>query len=332
MVDSTQGIELLLDAGLERRVTGSAEVEVRAEHGVWSRWAVNVLGHSPSPAEVERALDLARKRALDGTLFVVDRAGANLRSTACEDPRVSYAALTDRLVWLAGHEYRAPDDGSKPVAKRNRVSWVQFGILRLFALTDRKVPLAQSEIARRLGVSHVAVGKQLPALDAVVERTNAGWAAFDRALCWDRFLATYPGPHGLATYWTARMEPDDQLRRLSQACSLDPTDLPIISGDAAADQYAPWRRPTRLTAYVTQQPALERLGFASVRAGDATVEVRIPKDPTIRATASPQRTAAELRYADPLITAWDVARTRGGDVPDAVEQIRTRALKGDWWN
>ena len=68
-------------------------------------------------------------------------------------------------------------------------------MLRLFALSPAE-PLSQSEIARQLGVSHVAVGKQLPLPDELVAHTPAGWQVVDRAGCWDRFMAEYPGRAG----------------------------------------------------------------------------------------------------------------------------------------
>jgi hypothetical protein len=48
-VESGDSIELLLDVGLDRRITGSAEVEISTGDGSWSRRQVLLLRHSPSP-------------------------------------------------------------------------------------------------------------------------------------------------------------------------------------------------------------------------------------------------------------------------------------------
>jgi hypothetical protein len=63
---------------------------------------------------------------------------------------------------------------------------VRLAMPRLLALSPIE-PFSQSEIARRLGVSHFAVGKELPLLDETLERTPSGWQAVDREACWDRF-------------------------------------------------------------------------------------------------------------------------------------------------
>jgi hypothetical protein len=107
-----------------------------------------------------------------------------------------------------------------------------------------------------------------------------GWRVADLGGCWDRFLADYPGPRGLSTFWAATGEPADQLARVERLVPELERAL-AVSGDFAADFYAPWRSPTRVIAYVTEHPALQEHGFATVRSAEATVELRTPRDPTI---------------------------------------------------
>ncbi|GIJ48889.1 hypothetical protein Val02_57750 [Virgisporangium aliadipatigenens] len=327
-MESSDGVELLLDAGLDRRIVGSAEVEISAGRRRWSRRQVLLLRHSPSPHEIQRALAALRPHT-DGLLFVVARAGRALKQAAREDHRIAYAAVDDAVVCVDGELHHADDDRTGQVVQPGRVSWTRLAILRVFALSAAG-PLSQSEIARRIGVSHVAVGKQLPLLDDLMKRAATKWRAVDRAACWDRFMAEYPGPRGLTTYWLAADDITAQLGRLHRAAP----DPPVISGDLAADFYAPWRRPGRVVAYVTDQPPLEEHGFAAARAVDATVELRTPADPTVPAMAREWPSTgggAPRRYADPLITAWDLRRSPGGDVESAVEQLRERALREPLW-
>src|SRR6185369_17720194 len=96
-MDSGDGIELLLDVGLDRRIRGSTEVEIRLGNDRWSRRQVLLLRHSPSPHEISRALG-ALKPTLDGVLFVVPRAGRALVRAAELDERVAYAAVNDAVV------------------------------------------------------------------------------------------------------------------------------------------------------------------------------------------------------------------------------------------
>jgi hypothetical protein len=109
----------------------------------------------------------------------------------------------------------------------------------------------------------------------------------------------------------------------------------IVSGDFAADFYAPWRRPARLIGYVSAEPPLERYGFAAVRAADATVELRVPRDPTIQVMsriAVPGSGDEERSYADPLMAAWDLSQSLGGDVESAVAELRDRAVREILWS
>jgi hypothetical protein len=205
-------------------------------------------------------------------------------------------------------------------------------MLRLFALGPVD-SVSQSEIARRLGVSHVAVSKQFPLPGGLVERVAGGWRVVDRAGCWDRFMADYPGPHGLSTFWAATGALADQLVRVERLVPEREGAL-AVSGDFAADFYAPWRRPGRVIVYVTEHPALAEHGFATVRSAEATVELRTPRDRTILPMSRVWPSAvggAERRYVDPLIAAWDLLRSPGGDVEAAVGQLRARALGASWW-
>jgi hypothetical protein len=330
-VESADGVELLLEVGLERRITGSSEVEIGTGDGRWSRRQVLLLRHSPSPRELTRVL-AAVHRHLDGVFFVVDRAGTALAGAASRDDRIAYAAVADGIVCFGGDLYRTDADRSTTSIHSGRPSWARLAMLRLLALST-VTPRSQSAIAQRIGVSHVAVGKQLPFLEGLVERTTAGWRCIDRAACWDRFMTDYPGPRGLATYWAATSDVAAQQTRVENALEAGAEPM-VMSGDFAADYYAPWRRPSRIVAYVATQPPLQEHGFATVRATDATVELRIPRDVTIApmARAWPDPTGrTQRRFADPLITAWDLRRTPGGDVETAVDDLRTRALREPLW-
>ncbi|HET9517232.1 MAG TPA: hypothetical protein VFO77_05865 [Actinoplanes sp.] len=331
-MESGDGVELLLDVGLDRRVIGSAEVDIGAGDGKWSRRQVLLLRHSPSPREIERAV-AALRPSVDGLLFVVARAGRALDGAARRDRRIAYAAVDDAVVRLDGALHRAGDDRPVTTAHPGRTSWARSGMLRLFALSQAE-PLSQSAIARRLGVSHVAIGKQLPLPDGLAERTSAGWRVVDRAGCWDRFMADYPGSRGLTTYWAATGDLAAQLDLVEKIARDQGAAAPAVSGDFAADFYAPWRRPTRVVVYVTEQLPLAEHGFATVRSVDATCELRTPGDPTVQAMSrqwpSP-RGSGSRRYADPLIAAWDLGRSPGADVDAAVEQLRARALRESLW-
>jgi hypothetical protein len=334
VVDTAAGVELLLDVGLYRKITGSAEVEISLDGEQWSRRQVLLARHSPSPAELDRAVASAAKSGDDGVYFVVGTAGSALSEAAERDPRVAYAAVGRGTVSFLGTIYRVGVSRPDASARSARVSWTRMAILRVYALRPQG-PLTQSAIASRIGVSHVAVGKQIPALDGLIERAPGGWLAPDRAACWDRFMAEYPGPQGLVSYFAATGEPAEQLVRVERIVRGEMEEQLIVSGDFAADFYAPWRRPARVIGYVSAEPPVERNGFAAVRAADATIELRVPRDPTISVTSRIAVSGTgdgERCYADPLITAWDLSRSLGGDVESAVAELRDRAMRETLWS
>src|SRR5260370_39813739 len=120
VVESAAGIELLLDVGLARRITGSAEVEISAGDKRWSRRQVLLLRHSPNPPELDRALASVAKSHYDGVLFVVGTSGSTLTDVAERDPRIAYPTVDQGRVSFLGRTYPACKGNSVTVARPAR--------------------------------------------------------------------------------------------------------------------------------------------------------------------------------------------------------------------
>lgn len=338
---SADGVDLLLDAGLERRLAGPDSVDIRSgPDQPWSRRKVLRLGHSPSPSEVSRDLRNAEIQGFAGIYYVILSAGDALSAIVKTNDRISYGALGDEAVALAGRVYRTglPTAATATSGKPGRPAWGRYAIMRLLALSPE--PLRQADIARRIGVSEAAVSIGIKRLSGRLQSVTSAWRAVDRGALWDDFLTEYPGPRGLATYWLALDEPVTQLARAQRASQAAGEPFPLVSGDFAADYYAAWRRPTKLIAYVSRELPLQQHGFAPVRAADASLELRIPADPTIAAMAGRWETSGvdhdsdhlPHTLVDPLIAAWDMTRTTASDVKEAVDRLRTRSLdSARWW-
>lgn len=321
---STDGVELLLDVGLELRVADFADLLVRESRGEWIPWQLKVSQHSPSPTQIRQALGrLEASEAPGRILFVVPRAGAALIELARRDSRVAYAAINDQEVSFDGRHLSAARPKLQQTDSGKRTSWARWAILRQLAMNA--VGLTQSEIARRIGVSHVAVRKQLPSLEPLIEKTRIGWRARDRGQCWDAFIAGYPGTGGVTTYWTAAVELHEQYALVGNAVKASHH---AFSGDMAADLYAAWRRPAQLVVYTTEQPDLSKNGFAQAPRQDASVELRSPKDPTVLAMALPTKSAM---LTDPAITAYDLSDRTTGDRDDAILRLKHYALNRITW-
>jgi hypothetical protein len=325
-IDPTQGLELLLDVGLRRRIVDANSIEIAVEGGKWSRWQVMPLRHSPTPSEITRDLD--KTNPPNGLFYVVHRAGSALTAAAASDPRIAYAAIVDGTVSFLGEIHSSTESAPAQSRSHRHAPWARYGVIRVLALSPK--PLTQVEIARRTGVTQAAVSHTMKHLADQVERTAEGWKAVDRSALWDYFIQTYPGPGGLATYWLAIDDPTSQLARVRQAA---PNETLLVSGDLAADHYAPWRRPSRAVFYVSSMRSLEESGFAAVRASEASLEMRIAADPTIVPVAH-YWDASEIHPAhgtnndlvDPLLAAWDMSKTPGSDVAEALDKLRDRAF------
>lgn len=334
----TRGMEELSEAGLSLRLVDPRTIDLSKDDATWHRFKVMSGVRPPTPSMIER--DLLAVDHDSRILYLIPRASATLRSFARINPRVGFVACDEGEISIeffsASAKAKVP---SKQAKTRGRMPWVRFGVIRMLALTGRS--MTQIEVARRMGVTQAAVSIAMSHLGEQVTRDSLGWRARSRERMWDTFMADYPGPGGLARYWLGTGEPHVQLERIVRANPAPaPEDGPLlVSGDLAADYYAPWRRPTAITVYTTEDLPLDRYGFASVKPQDASVEVRIPADPTISRMARRWETSGandEIHVpdilVDPLIAAWDLRRTSGTDVDEALGELRARSIRmGDWW-
>ena len=139
-------------------------------------------------------------------------------------------------------------------------------------------------------------------------------------MLWDHFMAEYPGPGGITTYWWHDAPLQEQARMVNERTEA------LLSGDLAARAIAPWRQPEHVTMYLGEGFDPSTLGFALGAPGDYTLSVTVPADKTIFATAT--AFAPAPGYVDPVIAAYDVRMTgTSGDENEAVERIRDRVVR-----
>jgi hypothetical protein len=217
----------------------------------------------------------------------------------------------------------------------------------LFAVSRRLlagVPCTQTVLAAAAGVSQPRVSqvlKQLAALGLVTRNHDAhepGWQPTDWDDLTDWWLDAYPGPGGLTTYWYALDGIVDQA--LSVLASLREAGMPCaVSGDVAADQLAPWRRPGRALVYALPERSggldgsdrpdaldLGRLGFTPAADEEATLELVLPADVSVwrPAPSSVTTLPGRIPTVDPIQALWDLSRSPGSDTDQAVEALRGR--------
>ena len=131
------------------------------------------------------------------------------------------------------------------------------------------------------------------------------------------YLAAYPGPGGAVTYWHGLAPVIAQATTAVEFCTRQGISV-LVSGDPAADVYAPWRLPTRAMLYTDRFVDLSAAGFSAATEAEHTLAVQVPADPTLWRTAEISEPAL---LADPLITAADVLRAGGPDAAEAAKHV-----------
>ena len=275
-VTASEGIDLLTALGVNVLVR-DADTVTLALHGSRAIARVHVRRSPPSRWDIQRDVesDCSRDPAPDILLYVVPKATAGLAEAASVDPRIAVVSVQDRVVIVAGKRIEDSLSGvlaaSGPASARGRIAWGRFALLRVLLRTPR--PRTQMDLAAECGVSQVTVSNSLRALGTGVARETGGWRALQPETLWGEFLANYPGPQGIATYWLGL----DPVMRQAQAVRDAAAELDVlVSGDPAADLIAPWRVGRRAVIYARTGLDLAQFGFSETTREKATLECVVP--------------------------------------------------------
>lgn len=209
-------------------------------------------------------------------------------------------------VIVAGHTFLQPDQRPRSIRTPGKPAWGAQAVLRILATANR--PIRQAELSTIVGITRQAVSLALKQAGDHVTRVEQGWIARGEAL--SAWLDSYPGPGGLATHWYGLDLPAEQAT--AALSLLDELALTgVVSGDLAADRYAPWQLPTTVRLYIPEVVDFTPVGFSPATPAEATLTAVVPLDPTINHTAAAlARTYVDRHLlADPAITMWDLLNT-----------------------
>ncbi|QJU55788.1 hypothetical protein SCB71_01800 [Herbiconiux sp. KACC 21604] len=316
MISAGDGIDTLENLGVRVRPSGPRRAVLQLpSRSVTARVITRQHPLKPVDLGVLGRLDPDE----DAVLVVVPRLTPAGRRLAAEHPDLIVVAVEDGTALVEGDELRPVMREDAPTLLRRRKPWGRFALMRSLLRTPE--PRDQATLAAESGITQSAVSQGLKVLDHV-ERRESGWVCTNPEKLWDSFLADYPGAGGLSGWWFGLAPVVQQAARVTSE-----VETSLLSGDLAADALAPWRRPRRGVIYVGSGVELEAMGLARSRESKATLEVTIPADPTIWSTARAWASGGDRDdLADPLLAAWDVARTGGPDADEAVERLRTLVL------
>jgi hypothetical protein len=299
---------------------------------------VKVFGRPPTPSIVEGLRDGHRDSRF---LFVTPRVTSYLRGLAAEGV-VDLIAVDEGRVVIGGVEHTGtnPTEAGAEVrdVRRGRRPWTRWAVERVLLLAER--PVTQVELAAVLqvtqqSVSHVLRGHRF------ATRDDGGWVIGQRAEALDGLLAEYPGAGGVSTYWYG-LDPVVRQAEAAAAWCAERGVGCVLTGDVAADVYAPWRLPAVAGLYSGELVDFAAAGFTPVADTEHTLVVTVPQDPTLWHTATAaaaQPTAGADPTAvidevpvrvDPIIALHDVLGSPGPDAAEAAGHLRAAILEGTW--
>jgi class 3 adenylate cyclase len=220
-------------------------------------------------------------------------------------------------------------------SRRGPLPWGSLvAVRRLLAALE---PVTQSRLSKMTNLSQPQVHRALAPLvrAELVTRETAGFRVTDLSGAIQWWLAHYPGPRGVRSYWTGLSSPVTQAEHLIARLQGDDagtstTHRPAehtalgraaLSGDAAADLIAPWRRPVQALVYAERPRSLKSFGLVpAASANSATLVLVSPQDPGVWL---PQPwPGVPLPVADPLQVLYDLRQAPGADSAEAADQWR----------
>lgn len=198
--------------------------------------------------------------------------------------------------------------------------WATYTVTRRLLAIE---PATQLVLSESTGVSQSRLSRVLNRLrdTGLVQRQAGGWRAADWGTLFQWWITTYPGPEGVASYWYSLDDPTTQTRNALSALASTPGNRAVVSGDVAADQIAPWRRPERATLYARAGVSLTAAGFIPVGSpAESTLTLCAPIDPGVWL---PQPWVSHgFPLADPLQIAYDIVSSSAPDAAEAVSQLQ----------
>lgn len=244
------------------------------------------------------------------------------------------------LLQAQGETLELGRPGPRPAAQpRGGRPWGTLAVTRRMLEVDAD---RQEDLALLAGLSQERVSRILTRLRAQGLITRSAAASphgrpverptdSTALLAW--WMNRYPLDEALRAHYVADDPPPAQLQRAAKALV---GRRPLLSGDLAADQMAPWRRPGHVLLYCAEPVDLAEAGFLAAPAAEATLTVVTSPDPAV---ALPARADGQVwaqvpagdiavELADPLQVLLDLVGSRAPDTPEAAERLRDELLVG----
>lgn len=222
-------------------------------------------------------------------------------------------------------------------ARRGPAPWGAIAVARRLLQVDVD---RQQDLALLAGISQARVSRLLARLrerGLTAPAHTPGRRPVERPVSattlLDWWLDTYPRDEALRAHYVA---PDPLPEQLARAAAALRTRRPLLSGDLACDQLAPWRRPGLVLLYCAHPIDLTDAGFIASTPAQATVTVVTSPDPTVALPITDaghtwlEAPAGEgsVEVADPFQVLLDALGSPTPDAPEAAGRLRDELLTG----
>lgn len=296
-------LRLLQRAGV-RVASGEPDLLLTAPDGTSRPTALKIQTRARlTPAVLRRLREHHRKYPVSvAALFAANEAAAPV-VVAAEAGEFDLVLAEPPMVIING-SVLLDESPPRRSDQHHRVAWQRLAVERVLAIWEQ--PMTQHEIAAVVGASQQAVSTAMRANEHITQTSTDGWMGTSELL--DVWLREYPGPRGTQAHWFDLDAPVEQYRKARDLLS-ELTVGSVLSGDLAADRYAPWTLPSSVRLYVDEIIDFTAAGFSPADPADATMTVVIPDDRSIRTVASHIYGAVNIDghvVADPAIIMWDL--------------------------
>lgn len=315
----TEGLQLLRTAGITATAGTLDALRLTMPDNTTREVTVLAPDTPPTPTTLTRILARPNRH-----LIITERPGKAVMEAA-QDNRLDLIILDTATITIDGKPLatQAPATTPAPQKRQGRPAWGRWAVARALLLSDK--PLTQHQLAAEAGISQPAVTKTLKYLADLVHRTDEGWAPTDWTALLAKLLVAYPGPAGASTYWYSLDAAASQARAAAKHAEASGA-APLVSGDTAADEYAPWRLPDKAHIYLKAAVDFSAAGFTPSSPEEATMIATIVEDPTLWLTAA-LTDRHDPPLADPIITLAEILLSDAVDSKDAADHL-TRYLIG----
>lgn len=329
-LNQTPGVEASLREGPTSEIDALLEIVVEGKPFIL---AIEAKSRAPYPGELSTLFDVRDRLGRWGTPTLVAPRIPESVGNKIVPLGWSWADEVGhydiRLAKSVRFSRRPSRHRTKPEPGRKVLPHGRGGlaIIRMLLTAPRDVFLRTSDLAAATHVTDARASQVMHKLQErnLVRRTDDGWeASHDQLL--DAFLAEYRGPGGTELLFYSLDDPRDMAADIvDRVLRSAPKQTAVaISADVGPDLIVPWRRPSKLVAYVNAQANVDFTDLTQAPdRSSSNLLVRFPDDTSVfrHHMLTGDLGGIEIPLADETQMIWDLYDLGGEDRGEAARHM-----------